>query len=114
MRSLTRFKIGLKQVIIETAVGLLTTLILLGLTRYGIFPTNVQLFINIFIIVGNILLIWSMLSWGIFYTLGWLIGSVIFFQIGLVQSWEIIVYLILPGVVLIARVILMLKKKLRV
>jgi hypothetical protein len=112
MKSIKRFKIGLKQIIIEMAVGLLTTLILLFFTHFGFFSENVKLFVNIFIIIGNILLIRSMLSWGIFYTLGWLIGSFIFFQFGWVQSWEIIVYLVLPVAVLIARLSLVVKKKL--
>ncbi len=113
MKSINKFKIGLKQIIIEISTGLLTTLILLGLTHFRILSEDVKLFVTIFIIVGNILLIRSMLSWGIFYTLGWLIGSVIFFQVGLIQSWEILVYLVLPVAVLIARVTIVVRKKLR-
>jgi hypothetical protein len=46
-----------------------------------------------------------MWSWGVFYTVGWLIGSFVFFQIGLFNTWQVIVYLILPVVALFFRII---------
>jgi len=60
----------------------------------------------------NILLIKSMLSWGVFYTIGWLIGSVVFFEVGLLGTWDIILYIVLPVAVLIVRLVIGIRRSL--
>jgi hypothetical protein len=109
-RKIKKFRFGLKQIIGEVTTGLLTTLVLTFLANQGWLPDNVMLIINIVLIVGNILLIRKMWSWGVFYTVGWLIGSFIFFKIGLFNTWQIILYLALPIVALIVRVATSLKR----
>ena len=111
-KTIKKFKFGLKQVIVEVATGLLTTLVLTLLGNQGWLPDTVLLIINIFLIVGNILLIRKMWSWGVFYTVGWLIGSFVFFKIGLFSTWEIIMYLVLPIAALFMRVVSSAKRSL--
>jgi len=103
-------KFGLKQIIIEIASGMLTTFILMWLTDQGWLPDNVAFIINIILIVMNILLIKSMLSWGVFYTVGWLIGSFIFLEFGMLETWDIFLYIILPIAVIAVRLILAIKR----
>ena len=103
-RKIKKFRFGLKQIIGEVATGLLTTLVLTFLSNQGWLPDKVLLVINIILIIGNILLIRQMWSWGVFYTVGWLIGSFLFFKIGLFNAWQIILYLALPVFALIMRV----------
>ena len=102
-RKIKKFRFGLKQIIGEVATGLLTTVILTLLSNQGWLPDKVLLVINIILIIGNILLIRQMWSWGVFYTVGWLIGSFLFFKIGLFNTWQIILYLALPIFALIQR-----------
>ena len=103
-RKIKKFRFGIKQIIGEVATGLLTTLVLTFLSNQGWLPDRVLLIINIILIIGNILLIRRMWSWGVFYTVGWLIGSFLFFKIGLFNAWQIILYLALPVFALIMRV----------
>jgi hypothetical protein len=103
-RKIKKFRFGLTQIIGEVATGLLTTVILTLLSNQGWLPDKVLLVINIILIIGNILLIRQMWSWGVFYTVGWLIGSFLFFKIGLFNTWQIILYLALPIFALIMRV----------
>lgn len=103
-RKIKKFRFGIKQIIGEVATGLLTTLVLTFLSNQGWLPDRVLLIINIILIIGNILLIRQMWSWGVFYTVGWLIGSFLFFKIGLFNAWQIILYLALPVFALIMRV----------
>ena len=112
MKKIKKFKFGLKQVIGEVATGLLTTLVLTILANQGWLPDNVLLIINIVLIIMNILLIRKMWSWGVFYTVGWLIGSFVFFQIGLFSTWQVILYLVLPIVALLTRVVSSVKRSL--
>jgi hypothetical protein len=104
MKKIKKFKVGFKQVIIEVATGLLTTVVLTFLSNQGWLPDKFLLIINIALIILNILLIRKMWSWGIFYTIGWVIGSFVFFQIGLFNTWQIIIYLVLPLLALFFRV----------
>ncbi len=110
LKTIRKFKVGLKQIIIEVVTGLLTTLALNWLAHMGWLPDKAALVINILLIIMNILLAKSMLSWGIFYTLGWLIGTYIFYQLGLLGTWDFILYFVLPIVILIFRVAITLKK----
>lgn len=112
VKKLKKFKVGLKQIIIEVCTGLVTTLVLNWLSNADILPENFTLYFNIFLIIGNILLAKSMLSWGIFYTIGWLIGSFIFFEFGLLGTGDFILYIVLPIIVIIARFTLALRKHL--
>jgi len=109
-KKVNKFKFGFKQIIIEVLTGLLTTFVLAWLTNQGYLPDTVTRVINIILIIMNILLIKSMLSWGVFYTIGWLIGSVIFFEIGLLGTWDIILYIVLPVAVLIVRLFIAVKR----
>jgi hypothetical protein len=109
-KSINKVKFGLKQIIIEIVTGILTTFILMWLTNQGWLPDNVLLIINIILIVLNVVLIKSMLSWGVFYTIGWLIGSFIFLEFGMLETWDIVIYIILPIAVLAVRLILEIKR----
>jgi hypothetical protein len=105
-----KFRLGIKQIIVEVVTGFLTTLVLNALSQAGFLPDNVAMFINIFLIISNIILALSMLSWGLFYTIGWLIGSFLFFKAGMLQIWEFLLYFVLPAAVLAGRIALIMKK----
>jgi hypothetical protein len=115
-KKLRKFKLGLKQIIVETITGLLTSLILSLLADAGWLPDNIRLYVNIFLIIGNILLVKSMLSWGVFYTVGWLIGSIFFYRIGLFGTgiWDFILYIVLPAAVLVCRLTIGIKRSLTI
>jgi hypothetical protein len=51
-----------------------------------------------------------MLFWGIFYMIGWLIGSFIFLILGLLETWDIVLYIILPVVIIAGRIMMAVKK----
>jgi hypothetical protein len=109
-----KFKVGFKQIVVEIVTGLLTTLVLSFLSKAGWLPSNVALVINIILIVMNILLAKSMLSWGLFYTFGWLIGTFIFFEMGMLGPWDFVLYFVLPVVVIVVRVTFVIKRAVRI
>jgi hypothetical protein len=110
MKKIKKFKIGLKQIIIEVVTGLLTTLGLQLLTNSGFLPSYIITIINILLIVFNIFLIKAMWSWGLFYTVGWLIGSFIFYKAGLFGTWDFILYILLPLAVIVVRATVAVKR----
>jgi hypothetical protein len=112
LKGLKKLKLGLKQIVVEVITGLLTSLVLSTLSDAGWLPEDIRFWVNIFLIIGNLLLLKSMLTWGVFYTLGWLVGSIVFYEIGLLGTgaWEFILYILLPAAVLISRVIFTLRR----
>jgi len=109
-KKINKFKFGLKQIILEVLSGILTTFILMWLSDQGWLPDNAALIINIILIIMNLLLIKSMFSWGIFYTVGWLIGSFIFLEFGMLGTWNMILYIVLPVAVILVRLIIVVKR----
>lgn len=114
MKKVKKFKIGVKQIIIEVVTGLLTTLGLQLLTNSGILPSYIVSIVNIFLVVLNIFLIKAMWSWGLFYTVGWLIGSFIFFEAGLFGTWDFILYIVLPLAVIVIRALMAVKRSFQI
>lgn len=51
-------------------------------------------------LVGGILVILAMESWGFWYLLGWLFGMWVMSSTGLIESWLFLLYLIVGAVVL--------------
>jgi len=109
-KKVNKFKFGFKQIIIEIFSGILTTFILMWLSEQGWLPDNIALIINIILIVMNLLLIKSMFSWGVFYTIGWLIGSFIFLEFGMLETWDIFLYIALPAAVILVRLLIAIKR----
>jgi hypothetical protein len=114
MKKVKKFKIGLKQIFIEVVTGLLTTVGLQILTNSGILPSYIVAIVNVFLVVLNIFLIKAMWSWGLFYTVGWLIGSFIFFKTGLFSTWDFILYIVLPLAVIVIRATLAVKRSFQI
>jgi hypothetical protein len=109
-KKVNKFKIGLKQIIVEVCSGILTTFILSWLSDQRWLPDNFAFIINIILIMMNLLLIKSMASWGIFYTVGWLIGSFIFLQFGVLETTDIIIYIFVPCAIILIRSIIAIKR----
>lgn len=114
MKKAKKFKIGLKQIIVEVITGLLTTVVLQLLSNSEIIPSYITLITNVILIILNVFLIKAMWSWGLFYTIGWLIGSIIFFEIGLFGTWNFILYIVLPVAVIVARATITIKRSIAV
>jgi hypothetical protein len=107
-----KFHFGLKQVIIEIILGFLTPLILKLPVYTGLVPKDALIWINLIIIILNVIMIFSMRSWGIIYTLGWLLGSFVFMQLGLLDTFSILLYIVAPICLLALRLLLFILKPL--
>jgi hypothetical protein len=108
-----KFRVGLKQVIIEIILGFLTPVILKLPVYTGLVPKETIIWIDLIIVVLNIIMIFSMRSWGIIYTLGWLLGSFVFMELGLLDTLSILLYIAAPIALLALRLVLFILKPLR-
>ena len=109
-KKVKKFRLGVKQIIFEVVSGIITAFILRWLTNIGFIPGNISLLVNVILIFGNILLIRTMWSWGLFYTIGWIAGSVVFYLFGLLDLLGIIVYIVLPAATMVTRFVVAIKR----
>lgn len=87
-------------IIVSTVLGVIPTLPSVPSYYVGIF----QLF-EVAGLVGGILLIFSMESWGFGYLLGWLFGMWIMSSAGLVEPWLFTLYAVVGAVVFIGKIL---------
>jgi hypothetical protein len=109
LKNMSKFELGYKQAVAEIVTGIVTPIIINAFASTGLLPTYALVLLSLIVIVENIVFILSMSSWGILYTLGWLFGSFIFFQSGLLGPLEFILYIILPIIFLVVRFVLWIK-----
>jgi hypothetical protein len=84
---------GFARAVSEAVTGLVVILIaraFLVSSGYG----SLAFLVNIFSIIGIILLVDKMPFWGIGYTLGWLIG-IVYIGSKLMEWWEIPIYIVI-------------------
>lgn len=98
---MSKFKRGIKKAFAEIIGGIVITPIINAFATTGLLPIFLVVLINV---IGTIVLIFSMRSWGFFFALGWLVGFYIFFSSGLLQPLDIFLYLVLPVTFLVVRV----------
>lgn len=61
--------------------------------------------IEALLLIGGIVVILAMESWGFWYLLGWLFGMWIMSSAGLIESWLFILYVIVGVIVLITKAV---------
>lgn len=97
-----KFERGYKE-----AVGGIVLGIVIGVfTRSGLLPQSTILLVGLINALVISVLVFSMPSWGVPYTLGWLFGLLIFLESGLLGLFELILYIFLPFIILVVRGIL--------
>jgi hypothetical protein len=104
-------KSGFLQAIISLIAGLLLTYVLGYLVNNQIIPSYSLTIFSIINILSNIISIISMRSWGLFYTIGWLGGSLIFIEMGFLETPDFILNIIVPIAILVLRLILWAQKR---
>jgi len=91
---------GLKDAVIGGIVGVLLNVILETFKSSGSIPSayiGVFELLQVASFLGGIILIFAIASWGIGYTIGWLLGMGIMAYAGLVENWLVQLYFIVGG-----------------
>jgi hypothetical protein len=101
-----RLKSGLYQAILSVLVGLILAASVGFCTRQGWIPAYSPLILSLFNIIANLLTLYKMRRWGIFYTFGWLSGSFIFSALGLMEPADLVFNIVVPLVLLLVRLLL--------
>jgi hypothetical protein len=87
-------------IILSTILGVIPKLPSVPSYYVGIFQL-----IEVVNLLGSILLVFAMESWGAWYLIGWICGMWIMSSAGLVESWLFTIYAIVGVLVLIGKVL---------
>jgi hypothetical protein len=101
-----KLKSGLVQAVVSTLIGLILTTIVGLCAKQGWIPSYSPLALTIVNVILNIITINKMRRWGIFYTFGWLAGSLAFKALGLMDTTDLIFNIMVPMAVLLIRLVL--------
>jgi hypothetical protein len=112
-RSNASLKSGFLQAVISLVMGILLFYILGYLVNKDLIPSYSLTIFGIINILSNLISIISMRSWGIFYTIGWLAGSLIFKEMGLLDTTDFVLNIIVPIAILALRLILWTRKRVK-
>ncbi|MFQ5800387.1 MAG: hypothetical protein ACE5HH_01540 [Candidatus Hydrothermarchaeales archaeon] len=97
---MSRFESGAERAFGEIIGGVVTSAVLISFVESGILSPILFILLGIAGIVG---LMSIMPYWSTTYLLGWLFGLLLFLQAGLIGSFELIILIGIPLVILIKR-----------
>jgi hypothetical protein len=100
--------IGLKQAISEIIAGIVFTIMADAMVKSGTIPAYAFLLFNIIL---NLVFLMALPSWGVLYTLGWVLGAFFLSQSGILSFGDILLNIIAPFAILVIRVITFLKQQ---
>ena len=95
---------GLKAAIVGLLLGIILTSIINYLVGIGWLPGYSQLVFSVISLILNLFTLTQMRSWGVFYSVGWLAGSLIF--IGMMSTTDIILNIGAPILIFAIRLAL--------
>ena len=101
---MSKFEYGLRRAITEAIMGAITSAILLAFINSGNLDPSYSLLFQLLNIVGIIGLIQAMPYWGTTYLIGWLIGTFIMYDSGLIGTFELLIYIGVSILILIRRI----------
>lgn len=101
---------GLKGAIIGVISGIIISVFLMAIKSSELISPHYIALFEVVNLVGSIVLIAHMESWGIGYLIGWLFGMGIMSYSGLVESWLVILYFIVGVLILIQKILQKIKE----
>jgi hypothetical protein len=104
------FRYGAKRAVNEIISGFITSLIIDGFAISGFLTPDFIFLFGLLNVIGVTTLILTMFYWGITYLLGWIFGVWLLLNSRLIGIIDIIIYLGIPIVVLILKIIVWLKE----
>ena len=98
---------GFSNAIAEVVVGIILSAILGVIPALPVSSYYVGIFqlLEVISLVGGIVLIFAMESWGFGFLIGWLFGTWIMSSAGLVESWLFTLYAVVGLIVLIGKIL---------
>jgi hypothetical protein len=91
--SMSKFEYGFNRAVSEVVAGLVMSVVLSSFVNEGLIPTSFILLFHVTNVFSTVLLVFAMPFWATSYCIGWLFGLGIMYSSGLVDVFELVVYL---------------------
>ncbi len=104
-----KFQLGARQAILEIVGGLITPPVVDAMTQGEQVPGWAIAWFGLALALANIILMFSMPSWGVLYTLGWIFGSFLLLSSGALGFLGVVLYIVAPIVCLVGRFLAVMK-----
>jgi len=99
------FEEGFKEAIMGVISGIIISVFLMVIRSSELVPPPYIALFEIVTLVGGLVLIARMESWGIGYLIGWLFCMWIMSHSGLVENWLVVVYFVVGVPILILKIL---------
>lgn len=96
---------GCVRAISETVGGIISGTLLNAFISNGLIPSHYIALFKLISLLTIISLIIAMPYWGTGYMIGWLLGIIIMAKSGLISAFDALIYIVIPLVILIVRMI---------
>jgi len=99
---MSKFEYGFKRAVSEVVAGLIMSVLLASFVNEGLIPASFVLLFHATNVLFTVLLVFAMPFWATSYSVGWLVGLWVMYSAGLVEIFELLVYLV-PLIILVIR-----------
>jgi hypothetical protein len=112
-RSTKKIKVGFKESVLSIITGFILTLLISILVGNGWIPDYSLTLFTLVNVIGNILTLYKMRFWGLFYTIGWMFASLAFVIAfpDLLSTLEIVLNIMAPVLILFIRFLFWIRGK---
>lgn len=87
------FEYGFVRVISEIVVGFVMSVVLSSFVSAGLIPASFVLLFHFLNVVSTVVMVFAMPFWATSYSIGWLVGLWVMYSSGLVEVFELLIYL---------------------
>ena len=89
-----KFEYGFKRAVSEVVAGLIMSVVLASFVDAGLIPASFVLLFHVLNVLSTVLMVFAMPFWATSYSIGWLLGLWVMYSSGLVDVFELLIYLV--------------------
>ncbi|MBX5321917.1 MAG: hypothetical protein ACQXXG_02865 [Candidatus Bathyarchaeia archaeon] len=91
---MSKLEYGFVRAISEIVAGFVMSVFLSSFVNAGLIPDSFVLLFHVLNVLSTVLLVFAMPFWATSYSIGWLVGLWVMYSSGLVEVFELLVYLV--------------------
>jgi hypothetical protein len=99
---MSKFEYGFVRAVSEVVAGFVMSVVLSSFVNAGLIPTSLVLLFHVLNVLSTVLMVFAMPFWATSYSIGWLVGLWVMYGSGLVEVFELLVYLV-PLIIVVIR-----------
>jgi len=99
---MSKFEYGFVRAVSEVVTGFVMWVVLSSFVNAGLIPASFVLLFHVLNVLSTVLMVFAMPFWATSYSIGWLVGLWVMYGSGLIEVFELLVYLV-PLIIVVIR-----------